>query len=597
MIEKTFENRIKISEEQVKNYQKQYNRIANLRLLVLILSLGMTYLLVQNKEQLLIWGGTLVAYGAFIYLVKIHQKLKMQIDQLTSHILINQKYLKRLTDEWKHFEDTGEDMLDKDHPYAYDLDILGTSSLFQKINTSHTWHGRQELAQVLLKSNFKEKELMERQEAIRELIHDLDFCQQMEGAAIRNKKMQESPERLMAYAKKDTQFFKSSWAKTVVYVLPYITVGSLVLGYVFEQQVVSLLGVLLMFGSYLYQFIYLGKINEVKGLLTAMMYDLATYKEMLEILHQKQFKSPYLQHHIQVLCNETTDALEGMKVLESLGNKAALAHQPLLAIPLDALLLWDLKVVLQVEAWRKQYGSVLEEWLYSIGKLESLVSLSVLGHIEEVTFPIVKENDKYIGAKVLGHPLIAASTRVCNTFELSQEIFIITGSNMSGKTTFLRTLGINLVLAYTGAPVIAKQMVCSKLDLCTSMRIRDDLSEGISTFYAELTRIKMITEKVKANDRTLFLIDEIFRGTNSVDRIIGAKSVVKGMQRQGAVGAITTHDLEMCELAKEGAVSNYHFTEDYHEEGITFDYKLKEGPSTTTNAKYLMRMVGIDIVE
>ena len=168
---------------------------------------------------------------------------------------------------------------------------------------------------------------------------------------------------------------------------------------------------------------------------------------------------------------------------------------------------------------------------------------------------------------------------------------------MSGKTTFLRTIGINLVLAYSGAPVAANNMRCSILDIFTSMRITDDLSNGISTFYAELIRISEIIKHVEKEEETIFLIDEIFRGTNSSDRITGAKNVLANLNKLGVIGAITTHDLELCVLDKYNRVKNYNFSEHYENNNIIFDYKLREGKATTTNAKYLMRLVGIDILE
>lgn len=180
---------------------------------------------------------------------------------------------------------------------------------------------------------------------------------------------------------------------------------------------------------------------------------------------------------------------------------------------------------------------------------------------------------------------------------MNYETAVITGSNMSGKTTLLRTIGINLVLAYAGSPVCAKEFNCSIMDIFTSMRVKDDISTGVSTFYAELIRIKMIIEHVKKQSPMIFLIDEIFRGTNSNDRISGAKNIISNLYKEWIIGLISTHDFELCEMENEKHINvkNYHFSEYYENNKIIFDYKLKQGRCNTTNAKYLMRLVGVDI--
>ncbi|MGL5676683.1 MAG: MutS-related protein [Cellulosilyticaceae bacterium] len=596
-MEKIFRRRIEKSEEQFKIYHKKYTIIANIRLLVLMVGIGMGYILSKGTYQLASGAGVILSVGCFCWLLKKHQNIKEQMDYYEGLKQINEKYLMRMTEEWKTFEDTGEEMLDLEHPYAYDLDILGPSSLFQKINTTHTWHGRMALKDALLKSSYTEEVLGERQKAIQELMGDLDVCQELEGIVGKRKEVKSNPTRLLAYAKETTHFLGNNSIEKIIYGVPYVLVGVLVIGYIANIGWLSVLGISGMILNYLVQVILLGKISETKGMLSAMLYDMAIYKHIIEKLYKKQFKSDYLQERVEILRTEDSDARKAMKALESLVNAANFAYQPIVAIPLNAVWLWDLKIIFKLEKWRKAYGNHLESWLQAIGEIESMVSLSVLGHFEEVSFPIITETGKYVEAQKLGHPLIPRDKRVCNNFNLDNEVFVITGSNMSGKTTFLRTMGVNMVLAYAGAPVVAKYMGCSRLELCTSMRIRDDLANGISTFYAELTRIKMIVEKARNSEQVFFLIDEIFRGTNSVDRIIGAKSVVKGALKEGAIGAITTHDLELCALESEGTISNYHFTESYKDKEILFDYTLKEGPSTTTNARYLMKMVGIELIE
>lgn len=597
-MEEKFKERIKQYSVLWEAENRVYGQIANLRLVTLLACLYVTYLMVKIPNHLMVVLVALIAYSAFIYLVYKHQKVKEKLESYESMRLINEKYVKRLNGEWHHFEDRGEELIDESHPYALDLDILGERSLFQKINTTHTWYGRKRLAQVLLGAQFKEDTLVERQKAVKELMQDLDFCQKIEGATSKRKKVQQSPTRLLDYVKTEATFLKSNRWDQVVAILPWITVSVIVLGYFLKSSVLGIGVIILMLGGYGLQFFYALRISAIKSMLSSALYDLNEYVHILEVIKEKEFTSPYLKELSNRLFNKENSALSCLKELEKISSRSNVTHQPIVAIPLDAILLWDLKVVLRLEAWRKTYGGEIEHYLEAIGELESLISLSILGHIEEqIVFPLVEETGKYVKGSRLGHPLINKETRVCNDVNMENEIFVITGSNMSGKTTFLRTIGINLILAYAGAPVVAEHLSCSKMEIYTSMRIRDDLTHGISTFYAELTRIKKIIEAAKTNKQMLFLIDEIFRGTNSADRIIGATSVVKTLDHRGSIGAITTHDMELCQLSESGKVANYHFSERYTEDTIKFDYEIKEGPSTTTNAKYLMKMVGIDLIQ
>ena len=255
--------------------------------------------------------------------------------------------------------------------------------------------------------------------------------------------------------------------------------------------------------------------------------------------------------------------------------------------------------MLALENWKETSGMFLREWLDTVGKFEALSSLALFAQLNPTwAFPTFTEETAVFAAEALGHPLIRKQKRVSNDYVMNHQICIVTGSNMSGKTTLLRTIGINLVLAYAGAPVCAQKLTCSLMDIFTSMRITDDLEGGISTFYAELLRIKMIIEFAKQEKPMIFLIDEVFRGTNSTDRVIGARNVLLNLDKSWVIGLISTHDFELCALENksDGRVKNYNFIETYTDNEIHFDYKIRPGRCTTTNAQYLMKMVGIEVV-
>ena len=574
---------------------KQYNRLANFRLLVLLLGLFTTYQWIQNG-RIGLWAGlSSIAYVGFFILIKQHQKVKEEVERFEALIKVNEKYLARLTQDWQNFKEDGAEFLEQDHPYSFDLDIVGPRSLYQKINTTHTWYGKHKLAESLLRPSFSETELLQRQKAVSELMHNLDFCQHLEST--KQKKMASNPEKMIAYATRKETFFTKPWMKPYTQGMTIVTLGILGLSIGLSADVLGVLATLLLGGNLIVQYAFIGRITEAKGLLSTLVYDLQAYTRLLEQIEAQTFYSEHLVALKSKLFNKQHTATEAIKQLERLSNRANISYQPIAAIVLNATVLWDLQTMIALESWKRTYGTQMQMYLETMGEIESLVSFAVLGHIEAQTcFPLIESEGKTIEGTQLGHPLIAPKGRVTNDVTMKEAIFIITGSNMSGKTTFLRTIGMQLVLAYAGAPVVAKDFKCSRMGLYTSMRIRDDLSEGVSTFYAELTRIKQIVEASRS-EKICFLIDEIFRGTNSVDRIIGAKSVLKGLQHEGAIGGMTTHDLEICQLAEPNRILNYHFTESYEADHIQFDYKLKDGASTTTNAKYLMRRVGIEVID
>ena len=290
--------------------------------------------------------------------------------------------------------------------------------------------------------------------------------------------------------------------------------------------------------------------------------------------------------------------IEAIKELDKITEIINIRSGGIANLLLNVLFLWDYQCIFLLEKWKNKYGKKVKSWIEGIGEIESLISFSVLNNINShITFPKIVDGKSGIIAEELGHPLINMEDRVDNDIKIDNEIFIITGSNMSGKTTFLRTIGINLVLAYNGAGVCAKSMELTLLDLITSMRIVDDLKGGISTFYAEILRIKRIIDMVETQDNMIFLIDEIFTGTNSVDRILGAKNVIGNLNKDNIIGMITTHDLELCALDSRKRIRNFYFEDKYDGKTIKFDYKIKSGKSTSTNAKNLMNLAGIKIVE
>ena len=324
--------------------------------------------------------------------------------------------------------------------------------------------------------------------------------------------------------------------------------------------------------------------------------DADDYIKMFEQISDENFDSELLKD-IKNTISEDTGALNAVKKLERISSAFNIRYNPIIHQVLCGLLLWDFHLGFMMDKWRDRYGSQVKDWIHAISRMEELLSFAALARTRDVSYPEVTRHDKVeVTAENMRHPLIDPSKVVPNGAAFKGGTTIITGSNMSGKTTFLRTLGINLILAYAGAPVCAENMHADYMKIFTSMRVTDDVSNGISTFYAEILRIKSMVEYKKNDMPMLCLIDEIFKGTNSADRIVGASQVIKKLSDDNSMTIVSTHDFELCDLKNEAGVPavNYHFEEYYEGDQLRFDYKKKDGRCTTTNAMAILHMAGLD---
>ena len=329
--------------------------------------------------------------------------------------------------------------------------------------------------------------------------------------------------------------------------------------------------------------------------------DLQSFSSILRQIEGQTFSTSLLQEIRQDLSNtQLRPASQEIKRLTFLTDLLDVKYNPILHIFLNVFFLWDYQCYGLLVRWREQSGKKIENWLNSIAVFEELSSFAILAFSHpDWCYPDFFESNNQLEAHELGHPLIQVKERVTNDFEMSQEgrIHIVTGSNMSGKSTFLRTIGVNLVLAFSGSPVCARFFSCSLMNISTSMRTQDNLENHISSFYAEVLRIKTILDDATQSGNMIFLIDEIFKGTNSQDRQQGAEAIIRSLNRSNVLGLVSTHDLALGDLANDShlAVKNFHFTETYSNNEIRFDYRLRSGISKTTNGLYLLKMVGFEL--
>jgi ABC-type multidrug transport system fused ATPase/permease subunit len=531
----------------------------------------------------------------FMVVVRRHRKVRGHIVHLEKYFTINEQALQRLSGDWTNFSQRGEQFIAAEHPYSSDLNIFGQGSLFQYLNATNLITGERALARMLSQSA-KPEAVIARQEAIKELASHLDWRQQLQANGMVDSNKPENLDKLLDWSREKPLFQNKKYIY-LLWLLPVITVVLFTL--VVMGLVSSNLPLITLILQVLVVTMSLAVTGKAFGTTENTAAELERLLLLLNHIEGEQFKAPLLVDLKQRLIKRNQTASRQAKALAKIATLINLRYSVVYHF-INALVFFDLYTIRALDQWKTQYGRYLEQWFIVIGEFEALSSLAILAHDNpQWATPELKGDEPYFDAVALGHPLINQEVRVYNDVKLSRPgtIHIITGSNMSGKSTLLRTVGINLVLAYAGAPVCANGLNCSAMNIYTSMRIQDDMEQNTSYFYAELKRIKLIIDAAHQGQPIIFLLDEIFKGTNSRDRITGARIIIKNLAQQSAIGLVTTHDLELSLLAEEcpKQISNYHFTDNIVGNEITFDYRLKTGVSRTTNAIALMKMIGIDI--
>ena len=587
-----FESIINKQEKILEKSNWLFNFVGYIKLLLFITFASNIYFLITRGNNF-----TLKIAAAILFAIQIaawiyHTRIRGRIAHSTGIIEINRRHLARLTGKWAEFTDIGEEFIDPDHSYSYDLDIVGKKSLFQFLNTTHTWHGRHSFADDLLNAQYSKEKINQRQEAVAELAKDNEFASELE---YRFSRIGNDPatHTLVQELKDDQVFIKNKFLRLLLTYIPLFVILFAGLTVIFKWNNLYLTVALLFVAQILIWVIGMPATNRYIQSVDRLPLKLSTYAKVLELVNTTKFTSNELQKIQSNLTASNISATLAIKELAKIEDKISVRNNPIVYFFLNAIFLWDFYSAFMFEDWKVKYAPHCEKWFVSLGELESLLCFATMIKVcDQTCFPFISDI-RGVEAKELGHPMIPNDTRITNQLSLNN-IVIISGSNMSGKTTYLRTVGINIVLARAGGPVCAKEMVFSDLHIITSMRIADDLNEGVSTFYAELKRIKKILDAAKFNHSTMFLIDEIFRGTNSVDRLEGAKTILTKLNQLKSIGMVTTHDLELCDLQQKiPRIQNYSFSEYYQNKKILFDYKMQPGKAKTTNAKYLMELIGI----
>lgn len=569
---------------------QRFRTFGILRLAALVVGLVLGWFVYNGQVA---WWWLLPPSVVFLILADLQQRLTRARRQCERAAALYDQGLARLDDAWAGTGATGERFLDESHPYANDLDLFGHGSLFELLSRARTRVGEETLAAWLLTPAPLEV-VRGRQAAVAELRPRLDLREDLAllGEGVRSGEDARTLEEWAAAP----PWLVSPLTRATALALALLALATLILWSAGFGGLPFLVTFLL---GRIFAFRMRRTVERIVNAVDAPGRDLTLLSEVLRRLERERFESPRL---VELRAALDVEGLAPSQQIARLNRLIDLldARRNMVFAPLAVVLLWPLHFAIAIERWRQSSGPAVARWLAAVGELEALSSLAGYSYEHpDDPFPELVEGAARFEGEGLGHPLIPEARSVRTDLRLSDDlrVLIVSGSNMSGKSTLLRTLGTNTVLALAGAPVRARRLRLSPLQVGASIRVQDSLQAGASRFYAEITRLRQIVQLTEGALPVLFLLDEILHGTNSHDRRIGAEGVVRGLIERRAVGLITTHDLALARIADDLAprAQNVHF-EDHLEAGkMTFDYRLRPGTVQRSNALELMRSVGLEV--
>ena len=590
-----YRRQIAMHNTDLRKLQKRSSLIGWLRLLSMILFL-VSIGFIWTKGLLIFIPIGILFITLFFFLLAKHLTTNDQIENLVRLIAINQTEINVLNHHFTDLPD-GEKFKPEHHEYANDLDIFGRASMFQYINRCTSEQGNKLLAYWLLNPASTET-ILARQDAVRELSNQFAWRQQLQSCGVAKPFNTTTENEIDNWLEEPYQFTNKTYWHLLRFLLPAISIGLLIL------HATDIIGSNIFYPAILVMLITSLGISKLVTpsytRLNKIAPELETLSDSVAWIEKTNFKSKLLNDLKNKYVGGHARSSQTIKALKKILDRADIRLNPLVFLPLNTFSFWDLQQVLILENWKKENKEHIDDWFHSLAEMESLSSLANLYFNNPGwTFPTVSEHHGTFIADSLGHPLIPKEKIVTNSFSTksSEGLNLVTGSNMSGKSTFLRSVGVNIVLAMMGSAVYAKSLTVSNMKVISSMRVSDNLEENTSTFYAELKKLKEVIEAVYQKEKVFLLLDEILRGTNSADRHTGSKALIKQLIQHNAVGLIATHDLELAKLAKElpDKLHNYHFDVQVTGDELYFDYKLKKGICTSMNASLLMKKIGIEL--
>ena len=595
--ENHYTERLSLTEGQLQQVKKQSFRISMLRLALFIAGIAGVYFFF-NQTTLLIVCICLTFFPLFI-LVKIHNRFFIRKEWLETQARIIQEELQALSGDYSSFED-GKEYVNPEHPYSFDLDIFGRRSLFQSINRTCTFFGKVRLAEWLQNHLHEKTSIEKRQEMVREISEHTLFREQFRVAGLVHHSQSSDAEKIQAWSQSPAQYLHAGWVKTFIWGVPVI--NSLLL-------ITSLAGWIsfswlgLSFGIFLVlSFGIIKRATYIQDTYGKQLKSLNGYARLIALAKAEDWKSAGMQELMERLDLNGQSPVQALQQLSKELDRLDLRNNQFLYVLLEGSIFFQLQEIVRIERWKARYGQHINEWLETVGELDALCSLGTFAYNHpQYTYPELTEKPFCFLATQMGHPLMPVSQCVKNDATIPSRPFflIITGANMAGKSTYLRTIGVNYLLACIGAPVCCERLKLHPNQLITSLRTSDSLSDNESYFFAELKRLKRIIDLLNQGKQLFIILDEILKGTNSMDKQKGSFDLIRQFMQLKANGIIATHDLLLGSLIKQfpEEIRNYCFEADTKENELTFSYKLREGVAQNMNACFLMKKMGIILQE
>jgi len=580
--------------ELYKNNHRSVQYLSFLRLLVFVGGIVLAVFMFRLNNYA---GFTSLIVSIIIFgvLLKLFARRSWQKEYHLNLTEVNRNEISSLNEDYSTF-DEGLKYIDPSHSFSHDLDLFGKGSLYQSLNRTCTERGADKLAAWISNPYPLSTDLSRRNTAIKELSDSIDWRQKFSALAMMNKTSDSETRDFYDWMKEDSQFSGNRILRIALYVLPIIAILLLVLSikgtiHYFLPVVAIVLNLGLVAAN-------LRRLNTIHSKVSKKYNYLSVVNSLIQHIEEARFSAPYLVELQSDLGESSVTAVARVKKLAGILQAFDSRLNMIMGVILNGFLLWDFQCVVRIELWKKEVSHLVPAWFGCIETIDALSSLADYAcNNPEYSYPEIITDSGFLETELMGHHLIKSDKRVCNDYKLSSygSINIITGANMAGKSTFLRTLAINIVLAMSGAPVCAKKFRFTPVDLFTSMRTSDSLSEEESYFFAELKRLRMLIERIENEKELFFILDEILKGTNSKDKSEGSFAFIKKVIGMGGTGMVATHDISLGSLSNEfpEKVTNSCFEIEIDSGNVKFDYLLREGITTKMNAALLMKQQGI----
>ena len=595
--ENHYTERLSLTEGQLQQVKKQIFRISMLRLALFIAGIAGVYFFFNRTTQLIVC--ICRTFFPLFILVKIHNRFFIRKEWLETQARIIQEELQALSGDYSSFED-GKEYTNPEHPYSFDLDIFGRRSLFQSINRTCTFFGKNRLAKWLQNHLHEKTSIEKRQEMVREISEHTLFREQFRVAGLVHHGQSSDGEKIQAWSQSPAQYLHAGWVKAFIWGVPVIN-SLLLITSLAGWTSFSWLG--LSFGIFLVlSFGIIKRATYIQETYGKQLKSLNGYARLIALAKAENWKSAGMQELMERFNLNGQSPIQALQQLSKELDRLDLRNNQFLYVLLEGSIFFQLQEIVRIERWKVRYGQHISEWLETVGELDALCSLGTFAYNHpQYTYPELTEKPFCFLATQMGHPLMPASQCVKNDATIPSRPFflIITGANMAGKSTYLRTIGVNYLLACIGAPVCCERLKLYPNQLITSLRTSDSLSDNESYFFAELKRLKRIIDLLNQGQQLFIILDEILKGTNSMDKQKGSFDLIRQFMQLKANGIIATHDLLLGSLIKQfpEEIRNYCFEADIKENELTFSYKLREGVAQNMNACFLMKKMGIILQE